>query len=180
MFRYYYKDKAISEKDCDEFIDKYKDAEFSKGTAAVGPDSQVEDYRNAKVHWLENNNLLVRTLWSYVFETNQRFWQLNLDGYQKVQLTKYDDDCYYEWHKDSDCGGGETRKLSAVLQLSKPEDYKGCELQLFNGKDELEELPIKKQGTIIIFKSDEWHRVTRLTDGIRYSVVMWAIGAKLI
>ena len=179
MHRYYYKDGAISEKDCDEFIDKYKDAEFSKGLVGGDPNENL-DYRKAKVHWLENNNLLVRTLWSYVFEMNQRFWQLNLDGYQKVQLTKYDDDCYYEWHKDSDYADGATRKLSAVLQLSKPEDYKGCELQLFNGADEPEELPIKKQGTIIVFKSDEWHRVTQFTDGLRYSLVMWVIGAKLI
>ena len=179
MHRYYYRDEAVSGKDCDEFIDKYKDFEFGKGLVGGNTTENLE-YRNAKVHWLENNNLLVRTLWSYVLEMNQSFWQLNLDGYQKAQLTKYDDDCYYEWHKDSGYEDGTTRKLSAVLQLSKPEDYKGCELQLFNGADELEELPIKKHGSVIVFKSDEWHRVTKLVEGTRYSLVMWVTGAKLI
>ena len=176
MHRYYYRDEAVSSKDCDEFIEKYKDADFNKGLVGA---TDLE-YRKAKVHWLENNNLLVRTLWSYVLEINQNYWQLNIDGYQKVQLTKYDDKCYYEWHKDSGYDDGPIRKLSAVLQLSKPEDYKGCELQLFEGIKEPEELPIKKQGSVIVFKSDEWHRVTRLTEGTRYSLVMWITGAKLI
>mgnify|MGYP003142298065 CR=1 FL=1 len=179
MYRYYYKDKAINGKDCDEFIAKYKDVEFNLGLA--GKDTKnSNEHRKAKIYWLEFNNILVRALWSYVLEINQNAWQLNLDGYEKVQLTKYDDECYYEWHKDSSYEDGVIRKLSAILQLSKPEDYKGCELQLFNGPDEPEELPIKKQGSLIMFKSDEWHRVTKLTDGTRYSLVMWITGAKLI
>ena len=54
MHRYYYRDEAVSGKDCDEFIEKYKDAEFSKGLVGA---TDLE-YRKAKVHWLENNNLL--------------------------------------------------------------------------------------------------------------------------
>ncbi len=178
MFRYYYKDKAISEKDCDEFLDNYKNVEFSSGL--IGKENKnVEEDRKAKIHWLEGTNILVRALWSYVLEMNQNF-QFNLTGYEKVQLTKYDDDCFYEWHADAYKEDDmPVRKLTAVLQLSKPEDYKGCELQLFNGTKEPEELPIKNQGSIIVFKSDEWHRVTKLTDGIRHSVVMWATGSRL-
>ena len=181
MHRYYYRDKAISKKDCDEFIDKYKDAEFNEGLIDPNDPKNNEKlaYRKAKVHWLGNNDLLVRTLWSYVLEMNQNFWQLNLDGYQPVQLTKYDDGCYYEWHTDELYKDDTTRKLSAVLQLSKPEDYTGCELQLFNGAGEPEELPIKKQGSLIVFKSNEWHRVTKLTEGTRYSLVMWITGPQL-
>ena len=180
MYRYYYKDKAISERDCDEFLANYKDVEFS--SALVGTENKLaeEEDRKAKIHWLECNNILVRALWSYVIEMNQNF-QLKLTGYEKAQLTKYDDECFYEWHMDAfNDGNMPTRKLSAILQLSKPEDYKGCEVQLFNGIKEPEEPPIKNQGSILIFKSDDWHRVSKLTDGTRYSVVMWATGPKLI
>lgn len=179
MFRYYYQDNAISEKDCDEFIDKYKDVEFDEGLV-VGENQEEQKYRKAKVYWLEINNLLVRALWSYVLEINRDGYQLSLDGHEKVQLTKYNDECFYDWHRDANYKDDQIRKLSAVLQLSKPEDYKGCELQLFNGMNEPEELPIKKQGSLIVFKSDEWHRITKLTEGVRYSLVMWVKGAKLI
>ena len=58
MFRYYYKDKAISEKDCDEFLENYKDVEFSSGL--VGKENKnVEEDRKAKIHWLEGTNILV-------------------------------------------------------------------------------------------------------------------------
>ena len=178
MHRYYYRNEAVSGKDCDEFIDKYKDVDFNQGL--VGGESQEElKYRKAKVHWLDFDNVLVRALWSYVLEMNQHF-KCNINAYEKVQLTKYDSKCFYTWHQDKIYNDKPERKLTAVLQLSKPEDYKGCELQLFNGSKEPDELPIKNQGSIIVFKSYEWHRITELTDGTRYSLVMWATGRPLV
>lgn len=176
MYRYYFKDKAISEKDCAEFIEKHKDIEFSTGLISNQSDLSI---RKAKVHWLDFDNVLVRALWSYVLEMNQHF-KCNINAYEKVQLTKYDSKCFYTWHQDKIYNDKPERKLTAVLQLSKPEDYKGCELQLFNGSKEPDELPIKNQGSIIVFKSYEWHRITELTDGTRYSLVMWATGRPLV
>ena len=66
--------------------------------------------------------------------------------------------------------------MSASVQLSKPEDYTGGALQLFNGTIDPEVLPIQNQGSIIVFRSLEWHRVTELTKGVRYSLVFWAGG----
>jgi PKHD-type hydroxylase len=178
--RYYYVDNALSEKDCDDFIANYKDVEFTKGKT---DDNVLKDNRKANVHWLGVSNILTRAVWSYILEINSNSFWVNLSGYRPAQLTKYDNKGVYEWHRDNgttDPNGlgqdGSVRKLSAVLQLSKPENYKGCELQLFNGIEEPEELPIKNQGSLIIFKSEEWHRVTELTEGTRYSLVMWAHG----
>ena len=66
------------------------------------------------------------------------------------------------------------------MQLSKSENYKGSELKLFSGPLDEEDLPIGEQGDIIVFRSEEWHKVTPLIDGTRYSIVMWAIGDRLI
>ena len=38
---------------------------------------------------------------------------------------------------------------------------------------------MKKQGTIINFPSFVFHRVTPVTKGIRYSLVVWHTGPKL-
>ena len=176
--RYYYVDKAIGEKDCDNFIAEHKDDEFTSGlTDGYTPNG--ENHRRANVRWLEGNSILTRAVWSYILELNAYFG-VNLSGYRAAQLTRYDNKGAYDWHRDNGIMDPQddtlVRKLSAVLQLSKPEDYKGCELQLFNGEGELEELPIKNQGSIIVFKSEEWHRVTELTEGTRYSLVMWGHG----
>ena len=181
MYKYYSIDEAVSEKDCDEFVDKYKECEFDTGL--VGGDGENQEIlRKSKLIWIETNNLLVRVLWSYVLEINQNFqnFQFSLKGYENAQLAKYEKGDFYDWHKDTkEDNSGSERKLSATLQLSKPDDYKGCELQLFNGVKELEELPVKNQGSIIVFRSDEWHRATPIIEGVRYSLVLWASGDRL-
>ena len=180
MDRYYYVKEAVSTKDCDEFISKYKDAEFIEGHIDQNNHPELK-YRNNKVHWItEANNLLVRTLWSYTLELNQHF-RFILDGNESVQLEKYDKNCFYGWHSDSVQDERQPiRKLSAMVQLSKPEDYEGGKFQLFNGMKELEEVPIQNQGSLIVFDSTEWHRATEITEGLRYSLTMWASGPKLV
>jgi len=181
VHKYYYINKAVSEKDCDNFLEEHKNAEFKNATVAGGDEVNEKQYRQAKVRWINGNELIVRAIWSYVLEMNRNF-KLHLDDYEQVQLTKYNQDNYYKWHQDSGnlAGPLARRKLSAVLQLSKPEDYEGCELQIFNGDLDLEKLPIENQGSLIIFSSTEWHRVTPLTSGIRYSLVFWATGSPLV
>ena len=181
MHKYYYIKKAVSEKDCDNFLDEHKNSEFKNATVVGSSEEEDKQYRQAKVRWIDGNELIVRVVWSYILEMNRHF-KLHLDGYEQVQLTKYDQDNFYKWHQDSGDTTGPLarRKLSAVLQLSKPEDYEGCELQLFNGDIDVEKLPIINQGSLIIFRSTEWHRVTQLTKGIRYSLVFWATGSPLV
>jgi len=35
---------------------------------------------------------------------------------------------------------------------------------------------MQEQGSIIIFDSREWHRVSPVTKGVRYSLVSWSLG----
>ena len=62
MYRYYYKDKAINGKDCDEFIDTYKDVEFSLGLAGKDIKNSNEQHRKAKIYWLDFNNITEKGL----------------------------------------------------------------------------------------------------------------------
>tara|TARA_B100001750_G_scaffold243959_1_gene260270 strand:- start:3041 stop:3595 length:555 start_codon:yes stop_codon:yes gene_type:complete len=181
--RYYYKQGAVSKEDCENFLAVHKNKNWSSGE--LDPDQSeftVNDrYRKSSVQWIPNNNVIARVVWSYMLEMNGEM-NLNLTGYQDPQLTKYTIDDHYDWHKDSNHNDNSPiqRKLSAVLQLSNANDYKGCELKLFNGALELEELPIKEQGDLIVFRSEEWHKITPLIEGERYSLVMWAMGNKLV
>ena len=36
--------------------------------------------------------------------------------------------------------------------------------------------PETKQGSVIVFPSDMWHRVKPITKGIRYTLVIWFLG----
>jgi predicted 2-oxoglutarate/Fe(II)-dependent dioxygenase YbiX len=187
LHRYYYFNEAINVKDCDNFVSKYKKLDFKSGEVRSFDEKnnvkwvEQESIRKAKTYWAEVNDAVVRAIWSYVLGVNQNY-KFNLTGFSKAQLTRYNKGDFYGWHQDSFYHterDKSERKLTAVLQLSKPEDYEGCELQLFNGENELEELPIKNQGSIVVFRSEEWHRVTKLTKGTRYSLVFWAVGSPL-
>ena len=192
IHRYYIFDKVISDQNCDAFLDRYKKRDFENGAPwsyddkeqASCPDGtwvQGESKKKAKVHWVDIKESMVLAIWACVLEAN-RHYELNLTGFGSAKLTKYSKNDFYGWHQDSfyyTQRKQSERKLSAILQLSMPEDYEGCELQLFNGDNELEELPIKNQGSIIVFRSEDWHRVTELTKGTRYSLVFWAVGPPL-
>jgi PKHD-type hydroxylase len=68
-----------------------------------------------------------------------------------------------------------------LVQLSDPKDYKGGELEFqFRNTDDptptrpcLEILP---RGSIVVFPSFVWHRVKPVTEGTRYSLVIWNLG----
>tara|TARA_Y100001947_G_C10256859_1_gene268287 strand:- start:157 stop:708 length:552 start_codon:yes stop_codon:yes gene_type:complete len=177
--RYYYLTNAIAEKDCDNFLSQYSNNKFEEAkTGDTATREEQREYRQSEVQWLQPNNVIVRAIWSYVIDINTQHFKVNLTGYEGVQFTKYKaNGDNYKWHKDTLEKHDKTqRKLSVVVQLSKPEDYKGGELQLFNGMKEPEELPIKNQGSLIVFKSEEWHQVTPVVEGTRYSIVMWVNG----
>jgi PKHD-type hydroxylase len=69
---------------------------------------------------------------------------------------------------------GTVRKLSFVLQLSDPKNYKGGELQIHLG--ETPNVMKKEQGTVVAFPSPTLHEVTPITKGKRYSLVGWITG----
>ena len=68
---------------------------------------------------------------------------------------------------------GLDRKLSISIQLSDKLDYEGGN---FEFEDITSSMDFKEIGTIIIFPSYLRHRVTKVTSGIRRSLVAWFYG----
>jgi PKHD-type hydroxylase len=69
--------------------------------------------------------------------------------------------------------------LSLTVNLSNPESYKGGELQFFTGDAEPYDAP-KKQGSVICFDCHDWHQVAPVTEGTRYSLVLWIWGPNFL
>lgn len=84
---------------------------------------------------------------------------------------------HYNWHQDFGGGPFSTRKLSLVVQLSRPEEYDGCRLMLFN--DGPWEVPYVNAGDAILFPSWTPHCVTDITRGERRALVVWVHGPQL-
>jgi PKHD-type hydroxylase len=69
--------------------------------------------------------------------------------------------------------GGAIRKLSVIVQLTDPEEYEGCDLNLNVGSINTMK---KTQGSVIVFPSYVLHQVTPITKGTRHSLVAWLAG----
>lgn len=115
-----------------------------------------------------------------VLVINDLFWRFDIRGlYEEAAFLKYTHfdekgPGKFNWHSDVSGTSIRNRKISCIVQLSGPEDYDGCELQFFTGQELT--CPEKDKGTLISFPSYAIHRVTPITRGTRYSVVLWVTG----
>lgn len=135
---------------------------------------------------------IYREIRPFLIEANkQAGWNYHFDYLESIQFTKYKLNQHYGWHVDEypkpfddDCENinwrGKTRKISAVIILSNPNDYKGGELMFkyFQGeKTKIESVKdFLPKGSIIVFPSYVLHKVKPVTDGLRYSLVVWTLG----
>lgn len=117
---------------------------------------------------------------------NKHFGLL-LQGSEPAQCLIYKNGCFYKRHRDVPLyasGGEDARKVSAVIFLNSTinnsghSEYEGGRLTfygLIEGKLWGEcGLPLEpEQGMLIAFRSDIYHEVTPVTEGIRHTIVTW-------
>ncbi len=83
------------------------------------------------------------------------------------------------------------RKISCSVLLNDPQSYEGgdfeigytnklCDGTIDDTKVTLEKGKMLKQGSVIVFPSFVWHRVTPVKKGKRYSLVNWALGPSYV
>ena len=194
-YSYWFFKSALSMKFCEKVIELGKRS--FKEQATIGsnkklPLKDLKKIRDCKVAFL-NQFWVYREIQSFVRLANKNAgWNFEWDHTEQVQFTEYSKGNFYGWHCDEwpvPYSGtekkeqvGKNRKLSVTVSLSDPKDYKGGELQFDlrnqpSGKINLikckEILPL---GSIVVFPSYVWHRVTPVTKGVRYSLVAWNLG----
>ena len=175
---YYKWEGVISSKECEEIITEYKDVELKDGLTDGGKEDEA---RCALIHFVDRESMLTRMVMSFMTEANERFFRYNMSGAEQVQFAKYEEGGKYDWHMDTiNAMDQSIRKLTTVVQLSNPDDYEGGDFQIYNGCKEPEDLNIRKQGSVIVFDSREYHRLTPITSGVRYSLAQWNQGARFV
>lgn len=167
----------------DEEIETIK--EYAKTQAVVaakiaGEDAPAPDeIRKTKVSWL---SLTPETVWIYermaniVKELNAQYYNFDLYGFcEDMQFTIYEEtESHYTWHIDMGDNSNAPRKMSIVLQLSDPSEYEGGELQVRTRAEP--ETVNKQKGLATMFPAYTLHRVTPVTKGARYTLVIWVCG----
>jgi len=152
----------------------------------------LKKQRDSNVVWL-NDQWIYDELCPLIAMANQNAgWNFQYDYFEAIQFTKYKLNQFYDWHCDpfhdpyvnhsNPNFHGKIRKISAILQLSDPKDYKGGELEIqpriHNDPSHVMQTKkhFKPRGSLIVFPSHLWHRVKPVTKGTRYSLVLWGLG----
>ena len=169
---------AFTESELDWLQSKAKRAE-SNAQVGGGNGAVVNpNVRRSQVSWLNNTTdtkWVFEKLADVASQMNAQHFRFDLTGFgESLQLTNYDqsENGMYGWHQDY--GGGISRKLSMVVQLTDPAQYEGGNLQVMTSG---EPQNVRKQrGLIAIFPSYIVHQVTPVTQGNRQSLVAWVSG----
>ena len=162
----------LSREECDFILNKCKeeltlsDAGVYRGASNFIPAKKT---RKSSVGWITDLGFLNKRLTTKLRETFN-INGMEVTGLGDYQFTEYKTGDYFDWHKDSTDTIYRDRFASLVIQLN--DIYEGGVLEIKNVKDEL--VPIEnKIGTLYIFNSRLYHRVTPVDTGIRYSLVNW-------
>ncbi len=193
--------RTISKKECEKLLDYcIKNTELKEASVLNKGESDADDVRTGRtdpsirktdVAFVEpdgnEDNRVNELAWDFLNEANTRQFNFKINSFQLVQFARYRDGGHYGWHRDVNesaiSPNGEMRKLSLTLCLTDPKEYEGGELQFFNGERPEEQRiinDIQDQGSVIVFDSRDWHRVTPVTKGTRYSLVCWSVGPNFL
>lgn len=148
--------------------------------------------RDSRVAWINNHFWIKNWIIPLAYQINKDMeWNFPLDekNMEQFQFTRYKTNQFYGWHIDSSLYTEDEvskRMLSLSITLSSPEEYKGGNLEFYeykhpNTKEEdkiLTDSRIKQKGTITFFPSNIYHRVTKVEEGERCSLVLWIPGDK--
>ena len=179
---YYYFDGVIPDQMCDTIVELGNDKQQEQAGINIG-NVQDKKMRKGEVAWIKD--LWVQELIeTYASKASvEALWNFHITSREHIQFATYENNAFYDYHRDCNIKQAQYRKLSVSVQLSNPSDYEGGDLLMKNiwGTMDLPmDKEIKNKGTIIVFPSMLLHRVTPVTKGTRHSLVQWFSGPDFI
>lgn len=169
---------AFSAEECDR-ITALAAAQPAAEARLVG--QRDHNMRRADLVWLDDipeTGWVMDRLISVVAEANRHVFDFALTEFaESPQVARYgaERQGHFDWH--SDIGEGAVaarRKLTLVVQLTDPEEYRGGALELRPSLATTE--ADRARGSAVAFPSFVLHRVTPVTEGTRHSLTIWAHG----
>jgi len=195
---FYIFENALPNKFCNDLIDygEQQTTEIAITGDYEGKDSlkdlaKLYKTRNSSIVWM-NEPWIFRQIHPYINEANKKCnWNFDWEFSESAQWTKYSKSQHYTWHQDAfskpfnkprSQEHGLIRKISVTVSLEDGNTYEGGDLEFsilsprYEDNKTIKAKEARTKGTITVFPSFVWHRVTPVTQGTRYSLVVWNLG----
>jgi PKHD-type hydroxylase len=160
---------------CDLATAEYMQIEPRDATMGIDGTVLSHPNRNTTIRFAQPDHWFGNMMRGFGLKGNKECgWDFDITEHEAVQLAHYGVGQHYDWHVD--CAvpeEGLQRKLSFTLQLSDPDSYEGGDLLI--GREAAKAVT-RKQGSIVVFPSCVFHKVTPVTQGERFSAVSWMRG----
>lgn len=166
--------KIFSEEQCQEVLDGTI-PDLWRDMKLLGENQKLAKAKIHKIHNDEKSNFPHAPIFEAFKTIDQQVFQCDTEGYHVhdyMVAHKYTKSSYYSMHQDL-VSQMNTRKLSAVINLSKREDYEGGNLKFLNIPDKEE---FNEQGYIHIFPSFFAWEITKVTKGEKNIISAFAHG----
>ncbi|MDT8856933.1 2OG-Fe(II) oxygenase [Paracoccaceae bacterium Fryx2] len=170
---------AFSPQDCADLVALAAGAAL-RDAALVGKATN-HGIRRADLVWVDDlpdSDWVMARLIGVVAEANRAGYTFDLSEFaESAQIARYgaERQGHFDWHSDIGAGAlASRRKLTVVVQLSDPATYRGGGLELRPDSAIIDASP--DLGTATVFPSFVLHRVTPVTEGVRWSLTLWAHG----
>ena len=170
-------DDVLSPDQCKQIIAEANRSGWEKGRVWKAKD-QMHSYVDER--YLKSNRAVIEFDWltdrlTEVFhETNDRIWQFDLDGKVSTRVARYVPGEFFGPHIDLGGELGFNRKLTMSVQLSDPSEYHGGFLAL----QYVDTDAATAQGSGTMYPTFVPHKVTEVTQGVRYSLITWIDGTR--
>lgn len=144
-----------------------------------------KDFRSSSIRWINQNKHPEINFILNAYANNENLKSFGFDisyGPGAFQYTEYKAETsdHFNWHIDSlyDNNFISDRKLTLCILLNDPSEYEGGVFCLDNVQPKFDPEKYKQKGSMIIFPSYCRHCVTKVTKGIRKSLVIWYNGPR--
>ena len=179
-FDYWRIPKFIPDCVCDTLVQSYGD--WQHGT--IDNDIVEEKVRESDIAWIRDP-FWMTSFFKIMSDINEvSGLNFNIQRVEHLQLTRYVAPAgHYDFHMDSNGytsrqEDGLTRKLSMSVLLNDSSEFEGGDFTFYVSAEPYS-VDMGK-GDIIVFPSYNLHKVSQVTKGTRYSLVVWALGNPIV
>ena len=166
----------IRKEEADDYLSQGKALHWKKATT-VNTSDKYQSKRVVKdVSVLDYFPELIRKVYDTVAPINARTNKFDIDSIKEMNMLKYGVGGKYDWHQDVIYKHPKERKFTFIIQLSDSNEYEGGDLEFFENNLGHDPDECREKGSMIVFSSFLYHRITPLTKGNRYSIVGWVFG----